>query len=354
MKQIKEFLSAFIIRLFNWEYWPTNLIYAPVGWYWLWLGFKARSFYFMNATNPGIHTGGFVMESKNDIYTLLPQELYPTTICVDKKMPFTAVLQELEKTKITFPCIVKPDIGMQGMGVKRICSQKELLAYYQSMPLRFLIQSYIPYPNEAGIFYHRMPNEKRGKISGIVLKEFATITGNGTDTVGTLVEQNQRYSLYRKKIAHELGAKMHAIPATGETMQISYYGNHARGSKFIDGTHLVNPSLENLINDICTQIPGFYFGRLDIKYNSWEELSAGKKFSLIELNGSGSSPTHIYDPSHSIVFAWKEILKHWRLTYEIASYNHTHKNIPYLRFSEGVREVRASGKIKKILSAQNW
>jgi hypothetical protein len=243
---------------------------------------------------------------------------------------------------------------MQGLAVKKITSEKELQAYYQLMPLRFLIQSYVPYPNEAGVFYHRIPNEKKGKISGIVLKEFATITGNGTDTVETLVDQNQRYSLYRDSIAHELGTKCRSIPASGETVQLLYYGNHARGSKFVDGTHLVSPSLENLFNDICTQIPGFYFGRLDIKYNSWEELSAGKNFSIIELNGSGSSPTHIYDPSHSIVFAWKEIVKHWRLTYQIASYNHTHENIPYLRFAEGVREVRASGKIKKILSSQNW
>ena len=354
MKQIKGSLSAFIIRLFHWEYWPTNLIYGPVGWYWVWLGIKARSFYFMNAANPGIHTGGFVMESKNDVYALLPAQLYPPTLCVDKKIPFADVLQQLAKTTITFPCIVKPDIGMQGLAVKKISSEKELQAYYQLMPLRFLIQSYIPYPNEAGVFYHRIPNEKKGKISGIVLKEFATITGNGTDTVETLVDQNQRYSLYRDSIAHELGAKMYSIPAAGESVQLLYYGNHARGSKFVDGTHLVSPSLENLFNDICTQIPGFYFGRLDIKYNSWEELSAGKNFSIIELNGSGSSPTHIYDPAHSIVFAWKEIVKHWRLTYQIASYNHTHENIPYLRFAEGIREVRASGKIKKILSSQNW
>ena len=354
MKRIKATLSASITRLFHWEYWPRNVIYGPVGWYWLWLGIKARSFYFMNATNPGIHTGGFVMESKNDVYALLPEELYPTTLCVDKKMTFAEVLAQMVAKGITWPCIAKPDIGMQGLGVKKIASETELQAYYQLMPLRFLIQSYIHYLHEAGIFYHRLPNEKKGKISGIVLKEFASITGNGKDTVETLVDKNQRYSLYRDSIVHELGAKIHWIPAAGETVQLLYYGNHARGSKFVDGTHLVNPSLENLFNDICTQIPGFYFGRLDIKYNSWEELSAGKNFSIIELNGSGSSPTHMYDPNHSILFAWIEIAKHWRLTYQIAHYNHIHKNIPYLRFAEGVKEVRASGKIKKILNSQNW
>jgi hypothetical protein len=354
MQRIKWLLSAFIIKLFHWEYWPTKLIYGPVGVYWIWLGLKARSFYFMNAANPGIHTGGFVMESKKDVYALLPARLYPPTLCVDKKMKFPEVLEEVGMKKITFPCIVKPDIGMQGLGVKKIYSTKELQAYFQDMPLPFLIQSYVDLPNEAGIFYHRIPNEKKGRISGIVLKEFASITGNGMDTIEALVKQHPRYSLYLENIAHELGAKINAVPAPGETLQLLYYGNHARGSKFLDGSHLVDPALENLFNEICIQIPGFYFGRLDIKYDTWDELLQGKNFSIIELNGSGSSPTHMYDPKHSIAFAWKEIIRHWRLIYRIASYNHIHKNIPYLRFAEGIREVRASGKIKKMLSSQNW
>jgi hypothetical protein len=354
MKRMKWSLSAFIIKLFHWEYWPVNLIYGPVGWYWVWLGIKARSFYFMNAANPGIHTGGFVMESKRDVYALIPDRLYPCTLFVAKQMKFAAVLEQMAIKGISFPCISKPDIGMQGLGVKKICSKKELQSYHENMPLPFLIQSYVAYSHEAGIFYHRLPNERKGKISGIVLKEFASIKGNGIDTVEILVRQNQRYSLYREAIAHELGAKINTVPAPGETLQLLYYGNHARGAQFLDGTHLVSPALENLFDEICVQIPGFYFGRLDIKYNSWEELLNGKNFSIIELNGSGSSPTHMYDPKHSIVFAWKEIVKHWQLTYRIASYNNVHKNIPYLRFAEGVREVRASGKIKKILSSQNW
>ena len=354
MNRIKWMISAFLTRLFCWEYWPTNLIYGPVGLYWIWLGLRARSFYFLNAANPGIHTGGFVMESKKKVYSLLPQELYPPTVYADKNMEFTELLNRICSENITFPCIVKPDIGMQGLGVKRISSTRELQAYHRNIPIPFLVQSYIAYPKEAGIFYHRMPNEENGKISGIVLKEFVSITGNGMDTVESLVRQNPRYLLYWKTIAHELGDKINKVLTPGEVLQVLHYGNHARGSKFLDGSHLIDSTLEALFNEICTQIPGFYFGRLDIKYNTWEELLDGRNFSVIELNGSGSSPTHMYDPKHSIVFAWKEIVKHWRVTYQIARYNHRHENVPYLSFAEGVQEVRASGKIKKLLSSQNW
>lgn len=354
MKQIKSRLSTLVIQSSHWEYWPTNLVFAPLGLYWVWMAIKARSFYFMNAANPGIHTGGFVMESKRDVYALLPEQLYPATLYVDKNRDFPNVLHLVREKDIGFPLIVKPDIGMQGLGVKKIHTVEALQAYHQNMPLPFLIQAYVAYPNETGVFYHRHPNAKNGKISGIVLKEFAFITGNGKDTVETLVKQNKRYVLHLEAIANECGNKMNQVLQPGESLQLLDYGNHARGSKFTDGTHLVNPRLENLLNSICLQIPGFYFGRLDIKYNTWEELLQGENFSIIELNGSGSNPTHIYDPKHSIVFAWKEIAKHWELIYRIASHNHIHKKVAYLSFKEGTRQVRAQGKIKKMLSAQHW
>jgi hypothetical protein len=37
----------------------------------------------------------------------------------------------------------------------------------------------IPFKNEVGIFYVRYPNEEKGKITGIVSKEFLIVTGNG-------------------------------------------------------------------------------------------------------------------------------------------------------------------------------
>jgi hypothetical protein len=36
------------------------------------------------------------------------------------------------------------------------------------------------------------------------------------------------------------------------------YGNHARGAKFTDASHKVTQKLENTINEMCLQIPGFF------------------------------------------------------------------------------------------------
>ena len=72
--------QPFFIRLFNWEYWPFNVVYGPLFLYWFFLSLKARSFFFFNTSNPTIKNGGFLMESKKEVYDLIPFEYYPATL----------------------------------------------------------------------------------------------------------------------------------------------------------------------------------------------------------------------------------------------------------------------------------
>ena len=95
-----------------------------------------------------------------------------------------------------------------------------------------------------------------------------------------------------------------------EKLIIVPFGSHFRGSKFIDYSEKITPKLIETFNAICTQINGYYYGRMDIKFDNWKDLEDGKTFAIIETNGAGSEPTHIYDPNHSIFFAWKEIVRH--------------------------------------------
>jgi len=43
---------------------------------------------------------------------------------------------------------------------------------------------------------------------------------------------------------------------------------------------------------------------------------------------AGSEPTHIYDPRHCLFFAWKEIIRHWRLLYRVSMANAKSRHIP--------------------------
>lgn len=342
----------FFIRLLHWEYWPFHAVYAIVYPYWLWLCLKARSFFFFNAANPAIKNGGFLMESKKEIYDLIPQEYYPYTLFFERGVAAETVRQKLTKEVFRFPLIAKPDIGMRGTGVRKLNNEQELIEYAQTSKVDFLIQEFVSYPMEAGIFYYRFPHEAHGKISGIVGKEFLSVEGDGTSTIYALLQKDKRAILQLKALEKAYGADLQTTLKKGERKILVPYGNHARGAKFVDASDRIDAQLEKGIDAVCRRVHGFYYGRLDVRFNSWEELREGKNFSIIELNGAGSEPTHIYDPKHSVFFAWKEIIRHLRILYRISKLNHHPEKLPYLPFAAGVQMLRENAQYLKRLRGE--
>lgn len=312
----------FFIRLFNWEYWSFGMVYSWIYPVWAYLSLRAGSFFFFSASNPSIKNGGFLSESKKDIYKIMPAHLYPPTIHFSYGANPMEVAKALQEAGFVFPLIGKPDIGGRGRGVKVLASPSELIGYVQNSPVDFHIQQFIPFPNEAGIFYYRFPGEKNGRISGIVRKEFLSVTGNGKHTIRELLAKNDRALLQLATLEESYGDYLNTILPDNEKKVLVPYGNHARGALFIDDSHLIDDQLTSVINKACLQIDEFYFGRLDIRYNSWSELLEGKNFCIIEVNGAGSEPTHIYDPSHSLFFAWQEIIRHWHILWKVSVLNH--------------------------------
>jgi hypothetical protein len=329
-----------LIKIFHWEYWPFHVVYAPVYLYWIWLCVKARSFFFFSAANPSIVNGGFLMERKHDIYPLIPEGYYPRTLFFPTGEPAAAIMQQVSEQSMKWPLIAKPDIGMRGLGVCKLDSPDALRKYAEETAVDYLIQEYIPYEEEAGIFYCRMPGSKKGFISGIVGKQLLSVTGDGFSTIESLIKKEARSLLQLPVLQKEMPDVLREVPAPGETRIIVPYGNHARGACFIDISHLTDDMLTDSIDAICSRISGFFYGRLDIRYRSWEALRRGEEFSIIELNGAGSEPTHIYDPHHSLFFAWKEIIRHWNLLYRISKANHQISRIPYLSLQAGIQMFR--------------
>ncbi len=77
-----------------------------------------------------------------------------------QKVTLRTVLNSLKLQKLEFPIIVKPNIGLKGLGVVEIKNADELENYYKNSDYDFLIQEKINFKNEVGIFYHRFPDEK--------------------------------------------------------------------------------------------------------------------------------------------------------------------------------------------------
>ena len=341
--------KPFFIKLLHWEYWPFHIVYTPVYLYWMWLGIRARSFFFFSTSNPTIKNAGFLLESKKEIYDLIPQQYYPATLFFKAGSSLSTVLNEINDYGLQYPLIGKPDIGMQGKAVKKLGNAEELSGYLTASKVDFLIQEFISFENEVGIFYYRYPNEANGKISGIVQKEFLSVTGDGYSTIEALLRKDRRFILQLETLRRSDGDDFNHVLKAGEKHLLVPYGNHVRGAKFLDASSMIDETITRSIDKVCKKIDGFYFGRLDIRYNNWEDLRQGKDFSIIELNGAGSEPTHMYDPKHSIFFAWKEIIRHLNILSRISRMNRKRYKLSYMDTSTGLQMFRDNGKYVKIL-----
>ncbi|MEM1337319.1 MAG: D-alanine--D-alanine ligase [Bacteroidota bacterium] len=338
-------LKLFWHRVTHWEYWPFELIYYPMFPVWLYFSIRARSFFFFNAANPSMTNGGMTMESKMEIYQKIPKKFIPKTLLSPKAGCIEEVLKQMTMAEIAFPCIVKPDIGMKALGVEKIDAEEALYAYQQKNDQDFLVQEMIPFPKEIGVFFVRIPGEDKGRITGMVSKEFLSVIGDGKSTLWELITKDPRSHLQHRALKKKFGHQLEMILGAGEEFILVPFGSHTRGAKFIDVTDQITPELEEVINEICTQIEGFYYGRLDILYRSFDALSQGKDFSVIEVNGAGSEATHIYDPRHSLFFAWKEITRHWNYLCTISIINHK-KGSPYLSYKAGREMLKASNRME--------
>ena len=310
-------------KITNWEYWPSYMFYLPVVPYALYLALKSRSFGFFSAVNPAIEGSGNGLESKFQTVQLIPKKYRPKTIYVKNGTKTASILSKVTSENITFPLIIKPDIGFRGLLVKKINSEKELSDYitkYNSINL--IIQEFIELKNECGIFYHRIPGEKTGTITSITLKKYLTVIGDGVSTLSELIMNDDRAKIYSSLISEINKNRLESIPSKNEEIILSVIGNHSKGTQFINGNNLINKELANFFNELSNKIEGWYYGRVDIKYDNLDELIEGRNLKIIEINGIISEPTHIYDASNGTYFdALMAIKNHWKLTYLIGKKN---------------------------------
>lgn len=345
-------------KLFNWEYWPSSMFYIPNLPYAFYLAFKAKHAAFFSAANPSIKSSGNGTESKFETLELIPNEFKPATVLHTRKSTFRESLKAIKDQKIDYPLIVKPDLGFRGLLVKKIENEKDLQSYLEKYDVDFLIQEYVDFENECGIFYHRNPDKEKGKITSITLKKFMCVIGDGTSTIKELINNDDRAKLYLDIFEDLHQDKLNVIIEKGRKVQLSVIGNHSKGTQFLDGNHLITKKLETTFDNLSKSIPGWFYGRIDLKYKDFKALENGKNFKILEINGIIAEPTHIYDASKCNYFsALKAIRTHWKSLYEIATTNHLQHQVPYKsskKFISEMIELRAyTKKIKYYASLES-
>src|SRR6187549_444671 len=104
------------------------------------------------------------------MYDLLPTGTYPPTFNVLPTDDLTTIQNKLQEYKIEYPFIVKPEVGGQGILLRKIDDEATLKHYHNLMPWEYIVQSLVHYPMEVSVFYIRHPAEKKGRITGFLHK----------------------------------------------------------------------------------------------------------------------------------------------------------------------------------------
>ncbi|WP_258102835.1 hypothetical protein [Marinoscillum sp. MHG1-6] len=338
--------KRFWLKLVQWEYWPFYIFYIPVEAYYLWLALKNGRFAFLTSANPSMEFGGFTGVSKTSIYELIPSEYLPKMKLIAPG-DWEAARKAVEW--IGYPVVAKPDMGERGKLVEKISNELELEKYVINCPVDFILQEVIRQPLELGIFYLRHPEEECGHITSIVQKDFMSVTGDGAHTVQELLQKDERALLQIDFEHPRFEEVMKEVPEKGEKKVVESVGNHCRGTVFLDRCDLIDEELTEAIDQLSKRIEGFYYGRFDLRCASAEALKRLEDFKIIELNGAGAEPAHIYQPGYSLIKAYRVVFWHFKQLARISQANHR-RGVPQWGFRRAVAKLFEVRRYNKMLS----
>jgi hypothetical protein len=317
----------------DWTHWPHYLFYFPIAIPWLGYYIKSRSPWFFTSANPTMKFGGFEGEGKRMIYEQLPGRYCPKSLFITPHESFDIIKEKLSAAGFTFPFIVKPDVGMKGLLFRKIENICQLEKYHQAMPADYIIQEFLDQTEEVSIFYCRMPNTEKGEITAMIRKILPVIVGDGVSTTEQLIIHHPNASVGKAFFEKQLGILWKTVLPKGEKLHLSHVANLVHGAYFEDLREFITPNITELFDEISHQ-SHFYYGRYDIKCNSVADLRKGGPFYILEFNGAGSVPNHVFAGSYSLIGAYKEIVRHWNWMYKISEHNH-HNGHPRWSLQKG-------------------
>jgi hypothetical protein len=292
---------------------------------WAWLALRYRSITLPSCCNPSITTGGMVGEGKLEYFNIMGPHAASaaattTSVIARGAASIDACDAAMMHAGLSYPVIVKPDLGWCGYGVRRIDGRDELVAYLNAFPHgeRVVLQRWMPAAFEAGVFYMRRPGKSNGEVIGLLMRQFPRVTGDGTRTVAELIAADPRASRLGRDGASEACCDPNCVPRAGETVRVAVVASTRVGGMYENATALVTPALVTAFDAICADMQDFHVGRFDVKFDSLSALCAGTGFSIIEVNGAGSEAVHAWDPGLSLPQAYRIVFDKQRRLFAIA------------------------------------
>ncbi len=343
-------MNSILKRITNWEAWPFNLLYAPLFPFWIYYILKSRAVWFFTPSNPKITFGGLEGEPKMEMYDLLPRQLYPKTLDILPTQPFDEIKNLAFGLEFSYPFIVKPDVGGQGILFRKIDNEQQWKNYHDKVPVEYIVQELVNYPMEVSVFYIRHPFSQKGEITGFLHKIPLHLIGDGKSTVEELVALHPKASKRIDEMFHKHKQNWNKVLQLNEKYMLSYAANHNRGARFVDLKQHIDDQLLEVFDKLSHEVNDFFYGRYDIMCESIQELKSGRNFTILEYNGCGAEPNHFYDTGYTLLGAYKEILYHWKQLYTISAYNAS-KGIRPWSFSRGYQFLMQTKSIFKKMRA---
>ena len=313
-------IKIFFQKYSKWEFRPWNISDIPVYVYYLYLAAKAWSLFFFSNINPCMLFSWFSWTSKYEDLIKFDKNIIPQTILIKPWEKISNIIDKIKENKLRYPLIAKPDLGRGWRDIMKINNTDDLDLYLSQIKEDFLIQEFVDYPLEFGVFYYRFPDENFWHISWITQKCFMFIQGDWKQKFGELVIRHHRAKFYYKNLKSKYQSTRNDIIPEWKEIQLNYIWNHIRWSVFYDKSDLNNDKLEKIFDNLSKSLNWFYFWRYDIKVRSIQDLYNGN-FKIIEINWIWSLPVHNLDPNYGMINAYKELFHHRNIVYKISKIN---------------------------------
>ena len=171
---------------------------------------------------------------------------------------------------------------------------------------------------EYGVFIARAPGAPL-RILSIVHKTFPHVTGDGRRSLRELILDHPRARLIADGMFTRWAAELARVPGAGEALVLVEIGAHSRGSLFLDVRSLASADLAATLTRLTDAVPGYAFGRIDLRVPSAAHLRRGEGLKVLELNGVGAESAHIYDPDTPLLDGYRTMLRQWSLAFAIGA-----------------------------------
>ncbi|MBI2236280.1 MAG: hypothetical protein HYU60_04895 [Magnetospirillum sp.] len=320
------------VRVSRAEALPVIPYYVPIALQWFWLAARYRSLTVPTSANPNIEAGGLLGESKTACFAMAGpfarQWLARSGSSWrghddDTAADHAVALAAMGEAGLSFPVVVKPDIGWRGFGVRKLNDEAELATYLGGYPkgARLQLQEYLPWAGEAAIFWLRRPGAPCGEIFSLTLRYFPFVVGDGRSTLRQLILACPRMRWKADELFAGNRGRLEQVPAEGCSVRLAVVGSNRVAGLYIDGHRHATPALAARIEDICRDLPEFHFGRFDVRFEDIHGLEAGEGFRIVEINGAGAEAVHIWDPDVSVLEGYRVLFRQQALLFAIGAAN---------------------------------